>query len=151
MKNNDQRSSLFWFLIGLVIAVYSLKYGLGSFSSPGPGFLPFLSGGALVLLSMIVFFQQVGKGRGGSLASLWSHARWHTVLAVMLSLVVYALLLRLLGFILDTFLLTTFLFRVMEPVRWQRVLAGAAATTLCSYAVFQLWLEAQLPSGFLGF
>ena len=151
MKNNDQRSSLFWLVIGLAIALYSRKYGLGSLSSPGPGFLPFVSGVAMVLLALVVFFQQFPKSRGKTLTSLWAHSRWRTVLLVMGSLVLYAVCLRFLGFVLDTFLLTAFLLRVMEPQRWTKVLGGAIGATLGSYVIFQLWLEAQLPAGILGF
>ena len=151
MKNNDQRSSLFWLVIGLSIALYSLKYGLGTFSSPGPGFLPFASGVAMVLLALVVFFQQISKGQVDTLKSLWADTRWPTVLMVMGSLVLYAVFLRLLGFLLDAFVLTAFLLRVIEPLSWKKVLAGATGATLGSYAIFELWLEAQLPTGFLGF
>jgi hypothetical protein len=151
LKNNDQRSSLFWLVIGLAIAIYSRNYGLGTFSTPGPGFLPFVSGAAMALLAVVVFFQQISKGRVDTLKSLWVHTRWHTVLMVMGSLVLYAVFLRLLGFLLDTFVLTVFLLRVMEPLGWKKVLAGAMGATLGSYAIFELWLEAQLPAGFLGF
>ena len=150
MKNNDQRSSLFWLAIGLAIAFYSRKYDLGALSSPGPGFLPFLSGVAMALLALVVFFQQIPKTKD-TLKSLWAHKKWPAVLIVMASLVVYAILLSFLGFILDTFLLTAFLLRVMEPLGWKKVLAGAIGATIGSYAVFHLWLEAQLPAGFLGF
>jgi hypothetical protein len=150
LKNNDQRSSIFWLALGLAIAFYSRKYDLGTPSSPGPGFLPFLSGAAMALLALVVCFQQIPK-QTDTLRSLWSHRRWPAVVIVMASLVVYAILLNHLGFILDTFLLTAFLLRVMEPLSWTKVFAGAIVATLGSYAVFQLWLQAQLPAGFLGF
>jgi putative tricarboxylic transport membrane protein len=151
MKNNDQRSSLFWLVIGLGIALYAPKYGLGSLSAPGPGLLPFAAGVVIALLALVVFFQQIPKENAESLRSLWAHAKWRTVLLVMASLVIYTVSLNFLGFILDTFLLTTFLFRAIEPLNWKKVLAGAVGATLGSYAIFQLWLEAQLPTGFLGF
>ncbi len=150
MKNNDQRSSLIWLLIGLAIAFFSRKYNLGTASSPGPGFLPFVSGAAMACLALVVFIQQIPKKKD-TLKSLWANKRWLAVPIVMASLVVYAILLSTLGFILDTFLLTAFLLRVMEPLGWGKVLAGATGATLGSYAVFHLWLEAQLPAGFLGF
>ena len=150
MRNNDQRSSLFWLIVGVAIAAYSRNYGLGTFSTPGPGFLPFLSGAAIALLALVVFVQHSPKKRE-TLKSLWSHSRWPTVLMVMASLVAYTVALESFGFLLDTFLLTAFLLRVMEPLRWYKVLAGALGATLGSYAIFQLWLEAQLPAGFLGF
>jgi len=150
MKNNDQRSSLVWLVIGLAIAFYSRKYNLGTLSSPGPGFLPFLSGAAMALLALVVFLQQIPKKRD-TLKSLWAHKKWPAVPIVMAALVVYAISLGFLGFILDTFFLTAFLLRVMEPLSWNKVFAGATGATAGSYAVFQLWLDAQLPAGFLGF
>ena len=150
MKNNDQRSSLFWLVVGLAIAFYSRKYNLGTLSSPGPGFLPFVSGAAMALLALVVFIQQIPKKRD-TLKSLWAHKKWPAVPIVMASLIAYVVALGFLGFILDTFLLTAFLLRVMEPLSWNKVLAGAAGATIGSYAIFQLWLEAQLPSGILGF
>jgi len=150
LKNNDQRSSLFWLVVGLAIAFYSRKYNLGTLSSPGPGFLPFVSGAAMALLALVVFIQQIPKKRD-TLKSLWAHKKWPAVPIVMASLIAYVVALGFLGFILDTFLLTAFLLRVMEPLSWNKVLAGAAGATIGSYAIFQLWLEAQLPSGILGF
>jgi hypothetical protein len=44
-----------------------------------------------------------------------------------------------------------YLLRVMEPVSWKRVFLGAFLISLGSYAVFQLWLQSQLPVGILGF
>ncbi len=151
MRNNDQRSSLFWLVIGLAIALYSAKYGLGKFSSPGPGFMPFLSGLVLAGLALVVFLQQLSKGSKEKLRDLWAQKNWPTIMMVMGALVLYTIFFRFFGFLLDTFLLTAFLLRVMEPLSWKKVLAGAIGAAIGSYAIFQLWLEAQLPKGFLGF
>jgi putative tricarboxylic transport membrane protein len=151
MKNNDQRSSLFWLAIGLAIAVYSGKYGLGSLSSPGPGFLPFLSGLAIAGLALVVFFQQFSKRDREKVTDLWQKGNWLTMLMVMGSLVIYTLLLNFIGFLLDTFLLIAFLLRVMEPMSWKKCMVGALGAAGASYVIFQLWLKAQLPTGFLGF
>lgn len=151
MKNNDQRSGLFWLIIGLAIAVYSGKYGLGTLSSPGPGFLPFLSGLAMAGLALVVFSQQFSQKGREKIKDLWRQRNWPTMLMVMGALILYTLLFKLLGFLLDTFLLIAFLLRVMEPMSWRKVLAGAVFAAGGAYLIFQLWLEAQLPTGFLGF
>jgi putative tricarboxylic transport membrane protein len=151
MKNNDQRSSFIWLVIGLAIALYSMKYGLGPLSSPGPGFMPFLSGLAIIGLSVVVFIQQLAKGSREGLRDLWAQKNWLSIMMVMGALVLYTVLFRFLGFLLDTFLLIAFLLRVMEPLSWKKVLVGAIGSALGSYIIFQLWLEAQLPKGFLGF
>jgi putative tricarboxylic transport membrane protein len=151
MRNNDQRSSLFWLAAGLAIALYSGKYGLGRLSSPGPGFLPFLSGLAIAVLALMVFFQQFSKKGREKVKDLWQKRNWPTVLMVMGALVLYTLLFQFLGFLLDTFWLIAFLLRVMQPMHWIRVMAGAIVAAGASYVIFQLWLKAQLPTGFLGF
>ena len=73
MKNNDQRSSIIWLVIGVAIAVYSGKYGLGTMSSPGPGFLPLISGVAIAGLALVVFFQQFFKPAREKIKDLWQH------------------------------------------------------------------------------
>ncbi|HVP77004.1 MAG TPA: tripartite tricarboxylate transporter TctB family protein [Thermodesulfobacteriota bacterium] len=151
MKNNDQRSSLFWLVIGLAIALYSAKYGLGKLSSPGPGFMPFLSGLVLAGLALVVFLQQLSRGSKEKLRDLWDQKNWSTIMMVMGALVLYTIFFRFFGFLLDTFLLTALLLRVMEPLSWKKVVAGAMGAAIGSYAIFQLWLKAQLPKGFLGF
>jgi putative tricarboxylic transport membrane protein len=151
MKNNDQRTGLFWLIVGLVISFFSTKYGLGTPSAPGPGFLPFITGLIMSGLAAIVFAQQVGKKEKETVLELWRNRGWPKVLLVMASLVVYTLLFVPLGFLLDTFLLITFLLRLLEPMGWIKVLGGAVCASGGSYVIFQLWLEAQLPKGFLGF
>ncbi|MEW6185819.1 MAG: tripartite tricarboxylate transporter TctB family protein [Thermodesulfobacteriota bacterium] len=151
MKNNDQRSSIFWFAVGLAIIFFSRKYGLGTLSVPGPGFLPFLAGVAITGLAILVFFQQYAGNVRGTFSALWAKTHWPKVLMVMGALVLYTLLFRIFGFLLDTFLLIAFLLRVMEPTPWVKCLIGALLFSGASYLIFELWLKAQLPTGFLGF
>ncbi len=44
MKNTDQSSSLFWLAVAIGIVFLSLKYGVGTFHEPGPGFITFFAG-----------------------------------------------------------------------------------------------------------
>jgi len=150
-KNNDQRTSLFWLAIGLIIAYFSTKYGLGRISAPGPGLFPFLSGLAIALLALIVFSQQFSITIKENFKALWLDTKWPTIIIVLGALVLYVVLFRILGFILDTFWFIAFLMRAIEPISWKKVLFGSILTSLSSYVIFQLWLEAQLPKGIFGF
>jgi len=151
MKNNDQRSSIIWCAIGLAIVLYSGKYGLGTLSSPGPGFVPFLTGLIIGGLSLVVFLQQWRKGKRERLKDLWVKKDWTTMLKVMGALVLYAIFLKSLGFLLTTLFLILYLFRIIESMAWRKVLIGAILTAFGSYLVFEVWLEAQLPTGIFGF
>jgi hypothetical protein len=62
----------------------------------------------------------------------------------------YLLSLETLGFVAVTFLFLLLLFR-LERGGWVFSAASAAAGALASYALFQLWLKTQLPTGPFGF
>jgi len=51
VKKNDRYTTLFWMALGIFVASYSYKLGLGKISSPGPGLFPFLLGALFALLS----------------------------------------------------------------------------------------------------
>ena len=52
MKKYDLYGGLFWLLIGLFVSGMGIKFSLGTFSYPGPGFFPFLVGLILSCLSL---------------------------------------------------------------------------------------------------
>ena len=150
--NNDQVSSALWFCFGLVVIFLSAPYGLGGIHSPGTGFLPFLTGITICLLSAIGFLDAtVEKGKGKKWQSFLRGMRWDKPLISLIALVTYALLLDKLGFLIDTALIIGFLLRVIEPQRWRVVIAGALLTSSAMYLVFQVWLQTQLPAGILNY
>lgn len=86
-----------------------------------------------------------------ALKDLWVQQNWRTVMIVMGALVLYTIFFKRLGFLLDTLWLIAFLLRAVEPAGWKKILSGSIIAALGSYAIFQLWLEAQLPKGIFGF
>ena len=76
---------------------------------------------------------------------------WGKAFLVMGALTAYALLLSRLGFIICTALFVGFMLRVVKPQSWPVVIAGGILAALGTYAIFEMWLQAQLPSGPLGF
>lgn len=152
MLNNDQVSSVVFFAIGVIIVIASLPYELGGLHSPKTGFLPFVTGLAVCLLSLIGFAAATMKRMGGEKwKSILKGWRWDKPLITMVSLVVYALILNTLGFILTTTLLVGFLLRTIIPQKWSVVISGAILTPLVTYVVFQILLKTELPMGLLGF
>lgn len=150
--NNDQVSGAIWIAVGIAIALGSLRYGLGPLESPGTGFLPFWAGCAIVLLASIGLIQStLQRRRGTGWTPILGGVLWHKPLIVMAALFAYALLMQPLGFVLCTVLFIGFLLRAVEPQPWPVVVAGAIGTALGAFAVFNLWLKAQLPQGPWGF
>ncbi len=150
--NNDQVSSGIWVFIGLTICLASLQYKLGTLSSPGSGFLPFLSGSVIGFLSIVGFIHAtIRKNRGEVWDSFLKAVRWEKALIIIISLFAYGLLLGPIGFFLCTLLFIGFLLRVIVPQRWLLVIGGSLLITVASYVVFEVLLKAQMPKGFLGF
>jgi putative tricarboxylic transport membrane protein len=152
MKHPDQYASIFWFFLGGAITGSSFYYGVGSLSEPGPGFITFLAGSALTLLSIALFISSgIGKGGYESLRSLWEGCRTGKVFHIMALLVIYMFLVTPVGFLLTTFAILALLFRVQGKYSMKRVISVAAVTTIVSFIVFDKWLGVQLPRGFMGY
>jgi len=151
MRNPDQTSSLFWLLIGIGITLGSLKYGFGSLHEPGAGFITFFAGAILSLLSIALFLSSLrsGEPRKG-LRILWEDLEVGKVFYVLGFLVIYTLVLNHLGFLVSTFLLLSFLFRVKATYRLPKVIIMSFLITAASYLLFEVWLKVPLPKGILG-
>jgi putative tricarboxylic transport membrane protein len=139
-----------WLSLGIVICSLSYDLSLGSASSPGSGFFPFLTGCLLILLSLIYLtksflFPESQK----ETKKFWEGIRWNKQVLVVASLFVYVLLLPILGYLVMTFLFIAFLIRLIEPLRWRTALIVSAATVAITYFVFEYWLLCQFPTGLL--
>jgi putative tricarboxylic transport membrane protein len=132
-------------------ALWSLKYGFGSLSEPGVGFITFFAGTILALLALLLLFSSFReKENPAALRELWAGLDVKKVLYVLVLLVAYTLLLRPVGFPVCTFILLFLLFRVKGSYGIWTTLFFAFFVTAVSYLVFQVWLQVQLPRGILG-
>ena len=146
--------SLVLIFLGAAIVFESLSLGLGNWSVPGPGFLPFGAGLGLLLSSLLTFFHEIIKKgvRIDEKENFWPRPNSkRNVSLVLLSLVGHTFLWNGLGFSLSTFLLMFFLFRIVGQKKWLLSIAGAMLASFLAYIFFGIFLESQLPSGFLGF
>ena len=150
--NNDQVTTIIWFMIGVMIGIGSIGYGLGSLQSPGSGFITFLAALVVCFLSLIGFVEATRDQRKGiGWKPVLVGVFWWKPLIVTISLLAYAFLLNDLGFVLSTAFLIGFLLRAVNPQRWMVVIAGGILSSLGAYAIFEVWLQAQLPKGPWGF
>ncbi len=150
--NHEQVSGVIWFIVGTIIAVVSIQYGLGSFQSPEVGFMPFLAGSAICFFSFIIFIHgNLQQKQGVRWKPMLGGLKWKRSFIVLASLLAYALLLQQLGFFLCTGIFLALLFRVVEPLRWSVVILGSIVADLGAYGIFEFWLKAQLPKGPWGF
>ena len=104
----------------------------------------------MILLSIIVFAQSFSREARESEQKWVRIGNWRIWL-VTICLFFYAFAFKKLGFTIATFLLLGFLFQLLERKSWLKTAMTAAATIFAVYMVFYVWLQVQLPRGFLGF
>lgn len=150
MKHIDQYSSIFWFIVGIAITLSSLKYGIGSLSQPGAGFITFFPGIILSLFSVALFISsKKDHENGNGLRDLWAGLDVKRVAFTIILLLVYILALRPVGFVISTFVLLFFLFRLKSSYNLKIILIMSIVVAIISYIVFAILLQTQLPKGIL--
>ena len=153
MGRQDRWLSLVWMALGLGQCFESWRLGLGTVSEPESGFMPFVLGLVIIALSAILLVESsvAVKRAPGQKVSLWSEADWKKILWVSLLLLTYSLLLPKIGYTLATFLLTVFLLKGGESMKWMTSLVIGFLTSIITYYVFGVWLSVPFPRGFLDF
>ena len=151
--NAERASSLFWLAVGLISLYGSFRLGLGTLHEPGSGFLPFLAGCFICGMAIIVFLQSFIRGKGvqGKISAVWSGVNWHRSLIIVLAILGFILVLEKLGFFLTGFLLMFLLFKGVERLSWAKAIFIPGLVLGLTYLVFDVFLKATLPRGFLGF
>lgn len=146
MLRVDRWIGFLFALFSLYVCVESVRLGLGTYHRPGPGFVSFLAGITLGVLSLalisLALFQLTEKAQA-----------WHNrgrILMVFLAMLGFTLLVEWLGFTITAFLLIWFLLKVVEQRGWGFSIGVALVVAGASHVVFDLWLRAQLPAGILG-
>lgn len=156
-------------LIALGVAVTTNGIGLGLWArlGPGPGFFPLVLGCLLILLALLWVVHEVSKHRhpqpespiqeSGIEAELDIPEEPHEELkpklmaAIVLSLVLLALLMPVLGFQLSMFFFLMFHLRILGKRRW---LLTTIVSSVGSFGVFVLFtrvLAVNLPASSIGF
>lgn len=153
MKKTFLINDLVWISIAGMACYGGLKLGFGSFQQPAAGFMPFLSGlvlGLLALIDLISGLLNKWKGEKRD-KEIWANINWGKLVLTLAMLFLYTSLFTTLGFVVGTAFLLLFLFRVMEPRVWWKVIMASLLTTTLFYLGFKIGLDSQLPRGFLGF
>lgn len=149
-------------VLGAVVVINASGLGLWARLGPGPGFFPLVLGALLVVLSLAWLAQEARAHRTPAAAQELAPdldipeesvepLRPRLAAAIVVSLVVLALLMPLLGFQLSMLLFLVFHLRVLGKRRW---LLTGIVSLVGSFGVFVLFsrvLSVNLPAASIGF
>ena len=153
MNRLDRISAIFSLVLGVAVLSQGVRLGLKVNLDMGPGFLPVVVGGILVILATVLLAQSlIGKVEAGPQSSFWAHpGGWKAVTLTLADAALYPFLIFYMGFPVGTFLLLLFLFAVIARLPWWQSGIWGAGTSIVAYFIFEVWLKANLPQGFWAF
>ena len=134
-----------WLSLSIFLGITSIQLDLGTFRSPGPGFMPFMVALFLFSLSLILILQITLSRKEGVPEKLGFRV---SALCIICYMVAYVFLFKKIGYLFSTFLLMIFVFRSMGTKRWLWALSESLLVTLLSYLFFGFILDLNLPAGF---
>ncbi len=152
MKKADQITAIVLLLFSAFIIEESSRMTLFVEFAPGYGFFPFWLGVLMAILSIMLLVDALRRpDAADDVASFPSKPVLINVILIMASLGLYAFLMEIAGYILDTLVLAVLLLGVVEREKPRTTLIAAVSMTAALYVIFQLILGVSLPKGILGF
>lgn len=132
----------------IMISIYSIQQGMKKEfmirGIPGPGFLPVIIGGAILILSFILLVQAVRNSESNSDAKKIINPK---MAATVLGLALYIILMKPLGYILSTFIFCLIQFHFWGAFKWYKTLTISLVSALAMYFVFIYWIGIPLRAG----
>ena len=146
MKKRNLLSSVAAGIFGAFVCIEGYRLEIGSLRDPGSGFIFFWLGFIIIALSSVIFLQ-----------SLTSHSTVDPkpftgikqLIAIILSLTLYAAAFTSVGFVVSTLLVMLFLFKAMGSQSWKTAVIAAFLSSISAYLMFDVWLGCSLPAGIL--
>jgi hypothetical protein len=149
MKKYDLYGGVLWLFIAVFVSAMGIRFGLGTFKYPGVGFFPFLVGIILFALSLRVLLVALKERRGKKANfSEWPFFK-RKVFFILAILLAYSFSLEYLGYILGSFFLMIYLFKVAGVQKWFFSILASAVMVVITYYFFGVLLQAQFPKGLL--
>jgi len=142
--------AIFFLFLSIYVCVVSWRLGLGTLHKPGSGFMPFWSGALIGVLAVLLLVQDLWADRTKDVEGK-EKVNWKSITLTLIYFFVYILSLEYIGFSIATILFIGIILKSIEKKRWFLATWVSVVMTLASYYVFKVWLQAELPKGFLGF
>lgn len=134
-------------VLGIIIVFTSLKYGFGTFRTPGPGLFPFFIGLSVLIFSLALLISEFRTQlRSASL----NREDLKTFLLMIFAFCTWILVMPVFGYVVVTVLVTYGICKIMNLEGWWKPLSVSVGTALFIYFLFDYCLYIDLPKGILG-
>jgi len=143
----DRAGAVLGLALGILLISQGIQLPLGKEGAPGPGFFPVWVGAGLMAFAVLLWVRPQGTLRMGDLLPRGKEAR--RVAWVLGALILYAALLKPVGFLISTFFLFLTLLQFYQRGRWWAAVALSLAAVLGSYWLFARFFEMPLPEGLM--
>lgn len=150
MKKENLIIALAFEGLAIWMIVDSCRLGIQTLNNPGAGYFPFILGILLCLFGLPVFISSLknfGRAEVRKEAEEIKYPILEKTGPVIASLIAYAVLLEILGFLITFFLLSWLLFWIANPRRWLFVSGLSALIAALSYLIFIIVLQVPFPRG----
>jgi putative tricarboxylic transport membrane protein len=151
-RRNEKITAVFLLGFSVLFFFKGLGLPLGTFQSPGPGFLPAVVGGLLILCGAAYFlrvFRKKEGPEGREISPEEGRKNYWAVGGIFLCALLFPLLLEPLNFLLTTFAVSFLMLLALQPKKWGRALVLAFFLSAGSFLIFARLLGVSLPMGAL--
>lgn len=143
MKRHERIAAVIVGIGGLAVAWYAYAVlKLGSIFQPDAGFLPFLSGIALLVLGMCWFMVSLGSE---DMEASSEKGRWGRPVLAIGMMAVYAWAFEAVGYVTSTLLFMAAWQQLVERERWVKTILVSVLCTFAVYILFSRFLKVPVP------
>jgi len=141
-NTKDFCAGLVFLLFGIPAMVLSRWYQIGTAAKMGPGYFPFLLGGLLTVLGLVILLRSISKKEGtGNVLSF----KTKPAFLVLSSVVLFGLFLRPLGLLLSTVLLVIVSSMASFEFKMKEAILNALVLLAIVLIIFVYLLKFQIP------
>ncbi len=153
-RKKDISSSIFFFVLGLFLALQSARLSIWGRSGPEAGFFPLVTAVLMISLSVAIMVksftlirtkkkEEILVNQEGEQISIFKVASY----AVLMTL--YGISIERVGFLISSTLFLILILKYVERQRWRTTLVVWFASIGVSYILFAYFLGVPLPRGFI--
>lgn len=130
-------SGLLFVIVGLIFAIWSTTYDVGTASNMGPGYFPLILGLILVILGLLNVLKSMVVKEVNTPANI----AWRPLILILLANILFGVLLPLTGLIVATFALVIVSSFAMPNTQIKEILILSTVLSAIGYCVFALVLS----------